>query len=80
MQEEEVLKDFIDNGAIGDRRQEIVFIGQNVRKEALCSALDNCLYESVSQARQFMPVRMPQPIGLLLHMIQTAKTFLKLVP
>lgn len=50
MQEEEVLKDFVDDGAIGDRRQEIVFIGQDVKKGALCAALDGCLCDSTPQA------------------------------
>jgi hypothetical protein len=38
---EEVKKDF--EGEHGDRRQEIVFIGIDVKKENLCTALDSCL-------------------------------------
>jgi G3E family GTPase len=41
LQADVVKRDF--TAETGDRRQEIVFIGIDVNKEALVAALDNCL-------------------------------------
>jgi len=43
VQEAEVLKDY--HGDIGDRRQELVFIGLNIKEAPLSTALDACLCE-----------------------------------
>jgi hypothetical protein len=43
-QEAEVLKDF--HGVVGDRRQELVFIGLNIKEALLSAALDACLCET----------------------------------
>ena len=36
-----MLKDF--HGDVGDRRQELVFIGQGIKEASLSAALDACL-------------------------------------
>ena len=43
LQEAEVLKDF--HGEVGDRRQELVFIGQGIKEASLSATLDACLCE-----------------------------------
>ena len=39
----EVKRDFCDDASIGDRRQELVFIGKNIDHEGIEDELSNCL-------------------------------------
>lgn len=39
----ELLKDFSQDSFIGDRRQELVFIGQELKKSQICTILDKAL-------------------------------------
>ena len=52
MQEAEVLKDF--HGDVGDRRQELVFIGQGIKEACLSAALDACLCERDDQVLYYV--------------------------
>lgn len=49
LQEAEVMKDFVEE--TGDRRQEIVFIGQDLRQDALVAALNACLCTEKEKAQ-----------------------------
>ena len=56
-----VLRDF--HGAHGDRRQEIVFIGQSLDSSALSTVLDACLLsdEEFAQHPHKWPLLAPNP-------------------
>ena len=55
LQVAQVMQDFVEPH--GDRRQEIVFIGQDLNNSAISSALDGCLCveRDLREVRRMMP-------------------------
>eukprot|EP00964_Phaeocystis_antarctica_P049335 scaffold28620_cov73-Phaeocystis_antarctica.AAC.1 len=59
----EILKDFADD-EMGDRRQELVFIGVNMDREAITLLLDGCLLSDSEMADQALSDAVePSPLG-----------------
>lgn len=60
---EHIMKETKFEGEYGDRRQEIVFIGNNMNKEELIQTLDSCLLtdEEMSHGMQFWELTYENP-------------------